>query len=282
MFQKVYFLDIDDCLITTSALGKEHLEVVEKSLKSLMIPKAFEITKEFAASFGRVYDRHQGKKLSLTDKKLLEAYMKRLGKLEKPIIEEYRETKRWSREVCLFMAAEKFYVGLTNEQILTVTNALWEKITQKAVFYPDSKPFLNRLIEKKIPFYLITSSDSRLTYGYKYNDYFHYNPEYSRNLKLKRLKILTDFDIPEENIFIGDPHDKPNPWVFKQAMKKARKDLKKKFTSIMVGDSYKSDLVPAKKAGINKLILLDRYSKNNKIIRRDGVIAVKSLKYATA
>ena len=58
---KVFFLDIDDCLIETSRLGKAELTALEKSLSSQKIPYASEITEEFAASFHRLYDHHQEK-----------------------------------------------------------------------------------------------------------------------------------------------------------------------------------------------------------------------------
>ncbi len=321
----IFFLDIDDCLIHTSQLTDDHLKVISNQLSAIGVAKAEEITNEFALSFRRMYNKHQGKPLTHDEEKLFKSYLQRLTQLEKPVMEKWGEVKRWSREVCLYIAAQKFGITLTNDEIISVTNILWAKITQYAVFYPDSKPFLQNLINKTIPFYLITSSDSRLTLNDD-TQLFHYDPEYSRNLKLQRLKIFTDMGIPQENIFIGDPYDKPKIWVFEEALKKAKKDyltfslktgdasdgftlnkftmkgipisaqtnnrrsstnlgyasgrtrkLKyEKYISVMIGDSVANDLIPAKKAGMEKLVWINR---NAKIEREetDGILILDSL-----
>ncbi len=321
----IYFLDIDDCLIHTSQLTDNHLSAIKNQLKISGVAKAKEITNEFALSFRRMYDNHQGKPLTSHEEKLNKLYMQRLIELEKPVLEKFGEVKRWSREVCLYIAAQKIGITLTNDEIISVTNILWAKITQYAVFYPDAKPFLQNLINKTIPFYLITSSDSRLTMDDD-TQLFHYDPEYSRNLKLQRLKIFTDMGIPQENIFIGDPYDKPKIWVFEEALKKARKDyltfsiktgdasdgftlnkftmkgipisaqtdnrrsstnlgyasgrtrkLKyEKYISVMIGDSVANDLIPAKKAGMEKLIWINRNAKLEKQ-EKDGILILNSL-----
>lgn len=261
--QNVYFLDIDDCLITTSTLTKDHLKVISDQLEKYNIKQAKEITAEFANSFKRLYDNHQGIQLSLKKQKLMDTYMRRLTQLEQPVLQKYGEVKRWSREVCLYIAGEKYGVKLTNEQIVLIAQALWEKITQKAIFYPDTKPFLESLIHRKIPFFLITSSDSRLTL-HDNEQLFYYDPQYSRNLKMKRLRLFTDMGIAPHHIFIGDPYDKPNPWIFQQAFDYAKKELKGSFHSIMIGDSYKNDLVPAQKVGMYELILINRIKSKGK------------------
>lgn len=280
----VLFLDIDDCLIKTSRLTKDHLEVISTQLLALskvegsvLGPKyAKEITQEFALSFRRLYDQHQGKQLTAKDQQLLTSYMKRLTDLERPVVEKYGEVKRWSREACLFIAAEKFGVKLTNEQIQVVINALWDKITQYATFYDDAKPFLLHLLSDKISFYLITSSDSRLILDDK-KQLFLYDPEYSRQLKMRRLKIFLDLGIPEDHIFIGDPYDKPKTWVFEKALKQAKKELGKKFQSIMVGDSPTNDLIPAQKAGMNILVWMDRKAKNNIKYKNEDFVVVNKI-----
>lgn len=260
----VFFLDIDDCLIHTSALTSKHLFAIASELYKFGVKKAREITQEFAASFRRLYDTHQGKPLTIDQKKQLTKYMKRLAELEKPVVNKFGEIKKWSREVCLFIAGQKYSVNLNNEILVTTSNALWEKITQYAHFYPDAKSYLSKLITRKIPFYLITSSDSRLTKDDR-TDLFHYDPVYSRNLKMKRLQKFVDLGVPPEHIFIGDPIDKPKTFVFEEALKFARKEITEPFESVMVSDSYSNDLIPAEKIGMEKRILLVRteHKRNN-------------------
>lgn len=271
MNQKVYFLDIDDCLITTSSLTKEHLSVISNQLSEFGVKESKEITAEFANSFKRLYDNHQGIQLSLKKQKLMDAYMRRLTQLEQPILQKYDEVKRWSREVCLYIAAEKYGVKISNEQIVLIAQTLWDKITQKAVFYPDAKPFLESLISREIPFYLITSSDSRLVLK-DTEQLFYYDPEYSRNLKMARLRLFTDMGISASHIFIGDPYDKPKPWVFQQAFEYVKKEIKGPFHSIMIGDSYKNDLIPAQSVGMEELILMNRIKSKEKYPRDVKII----------
>lgn len=257
MSKIVYFLDIDDCLISTSRLRLPHLKEVEKSLKNLKVTKAEEITKEFAASFSRLYSLHQGKKLSLSDQKLFDRWLDKVKDVEKPILEKYGQIKRWSREVGIYLAAQKYGIKLSNNDLIYITNNLWSKISQTASFYPDALPFLRSLQRNKIHFYLITSSDCRLILDDK-TGLFRYKPDYSKKLKLARLAKFIKLGIPKENIFIADPYDKPNPWVFLEALNQAKKDVGVGFTSIMIGDSLKNDLLPAKRAGMEKVIWLKR------------------------
>ena len=115
--QKTIFLDIDDCLIETSRLGKPELDALEKSLVAQKIPKASKITEEFGLSFHRLYDSHQGKKLDKKANQELQLYMDKLHKLQNNIIHEYGQVKKWSRECFLYLAAEKFDVAISSTQI---------------------------------------------------------------------------------------------------------------------------------------------------------------------
>lgn len=279
MNRMVYFLDIDDCLIKTSALLPSHLSAVENTLRKFSIKRAKEITHEFASTFHILYDLHQGKKVTKHQHQLQEEYMNSLRNLEKPVIEKYGEVKRWSREVGIYLAAKKYEITLSNSNLTDISDILWYKIMQSAIFYSDSLQFLTYLIDQKIPFYLITSSDSRLTLD-DTTGVFHYNPDYSRELKYRRMKILYDIGIPREHIFIGDPYDKPKSWVFEQAMNKAKLDIKKPFQSVMVGDSLTNDLLPAQKAGMDTLIFLNRSAKIKRRTSKDGIIIVNSLRLA--
>lgn len=273
--KKVFFLDIDDCLIETSRLGKTELTALELSLVSQKVPKAPEITEEFKNSFHRLYDRHQGKILSKNDIEILRQYMAKLKDLEKNIIQEFGQVKKWSREVFIYLAAQKFGVTLSEEQILVSSTALWQAIAANTPFFPDALKFLKKLKSENLKFYLISSSDCRLKFDSVKNQ-FIYDPDYSRELKFKRLSKFLTLGIRKENIFIGDPYDKPNLWIFQEALKKARTDNPKRFFSIMVGDSLKNDLLPAKKAGIEKIILINRHKNGLKTDTSEEFEVIKS------
>jgi FMN phosphatase YigB (HAD superfamily) len=273
---KTVFLDIDDCLIQTSQLTKGDLKAVEDTMRYLGIKKASKITFDFAKMFQTQYDKHQSKNIPASKQDKLTKFTQKMKRLQKKIITKYRQYKKWSREVFIYTSAMNLDVKLTNNQILLISKKLWEKIQNHAQFYPDSKPFLDKLKENRIPFYLITSSDCRLTLNAN-EGLFEYDPEYSKDLKIKRLKILTDWGIPKENIFVGDPIDKPDVWVFQQALQKAKNDNPMLEETVMIGDSVKNDLNPAKKAGMDKLIFLNRHSKKRVIKRNDGILEVNSL-----
>src|SRR4030066_1123891 len=108
MNKYVYFLDIDDCLIETSRLGNKELHALYNSLVKGKVNHPKAITEEFAASFHRLYDHHQGKILSKNDLIKLKQYMSRLEQLQAKIVQKFGQIKKWSREVCLYVAAEKY------------------------------------------------------------------------------------------------------------------------------------------------------------------------------
>ncbi|KKS95878.1 MAG: hypothetical protein UV73_C0013G0023 [Candidatus Gottesmanbacteria bacterium GW2011_GWA2_43_14] len=256
---KVYFLDIDDCLIETSRLGKDELEALRTALEKLGLPRSAEITAEFKKSFHLLYDKHQGKPKTTEDESELEKYMDRLKVLQSEIISKWGQVKKWSRECFIYIAAEKYGVKLTSQQVSFSARLLWKSIAGHTPFYPDAKAFLHKLITRKIPFYLISSSDCRLTFDDRKN-LFYYEPDYSKKLKIGRLKKLTGMGIPEENIFLGDPFDKPDPRIFRQALAKAKKVHGPGIHTVTIGDSPENDLEPAAVAGIKELVWINRHA----------------------
>ncbi|MCL4338882.1 HAD hydrolase-like protein [Patescibacteria group bacterium] len=274
MQKSVYFLDIDDCLIKTSLLGKTHFDRLSISLRQNGIQNYSQITQEFGLSFNILFSRHQGKILGKMEQSIADFYLSRLNEVEKPIIDRYGDIKRWSREAILYIAAERVDTKLNNAQLQSSVKALWDEITTHADFYPDALPFLKKLLVIKKPFYLITSSDNRLTLS-DTTGLFHYDPQYSKKLKMERLDKFTKLGIPTDHIFIADPYDKPNPQIFSEALNFARKKLDSSFLSVMIGDSVKSDLLPAKKAGFEKLILLRRHNQTENI--PEGIKIISTL-----
>lgn len=276
MSKIVYFLDIDDTLIKTTSITQDHKNALKDALDKLGINKAEEIVVDFSANYTKLYSSHQGKFLGTQDQKALDIFVKRLKDLEKFIIDKYGEIKIWSREAALYISAEKYGIKLSNSDLSNLSNTLWDKIAQNASFYTDTLPFLDYLKKDKVPFYLISASDCRLTLDEK-TGYFVYDPQYSRDLKLKRFTMLYQIGVDKKQVFVGDPYDKPNPWVFSEALNQAKKDVGGRFTSIMIGDSVKNDLLPAKEAGIDKLIWLKRDKEGEQITKDNEIIVVHSL-----
>lgn len=275
MSKIVYFLDIDDTLIKTTSITQDHRSALKSALQNLKVEKAHEIVSDFSGNYSRLYASHQGKLLSKEVQKVLDNFVKSLTELEKFIIEKYGEIKIWSREAALLISAEKYGIKLSNDNLIYLSNTLWNKITQNASFYPDTLPFIDYLKVNKIPFYLISASDCRLIFDEK-TGYFAYDPEYSRNLKLKRFTMLYQKGVDIKHVFVGDPYDKPNPWVFIQALNQAKKDAGISFTSIMIGDSVKNDLLPAKKAGMDKVVWLNRDEKRNLPAKDSEILTINN------
>lgn len=274
--KKIYFFDIDDCLIHTSALRDVHKDAIRSALTATGVTKAQEITDTFVRQFHLLYSRHQGNIQTEEEKEELTSYLKRLEELESPVIEKFHEPKKWSREVCLFVAGEKHGVILSKEQLTRTVDALWQAIGDNALFYPEAKEFLTRMITLRIPFYLVTSSDGRLLYDESAR-LFEYDPDYARESKFKRLHIFLEMGVPKERIFVGDPVDKPDPWVFLQALQKAQDELKEAFIAVMVGDSLKNDLLPSQKAGYDEQVLILREKKDKTETVPPGIRIISSL-----
>ena len=279
--REVFFLDIDDCLIETSRLDKPELTALYKSLTVQKITNAQQITQEFSSSFHRLYNQHQGKKLTKSDSEKLKQYNDKLLKLQVNIVQKYGQIKKWSREALLFIAAEKFGSKLSSAQIQESTDKLWQAITAHNPFYPDALRFLDFLFSHRSHFYLISSSDCRLKLDNS-EEQFIYDPRYSRNLKLRRLDKFIKMGVPQGNIFIADPYDKPDPWIFTQALAKAKKDIGAEFISIMAGDSVNNDLLPARLAGMQKLILVNRQKKQMRAVNGLNIEEIKSFDELTS
>src|SRR3989338_2175914 len=113
MNQPVYFFDIDDCLIHTSALGEAHLKTLNNALVKSGIVKPQEVTARFALLFRTLYDEHQGKHLTPDQSKTLAVLKKHMALLEKPVVEKFGEIKHWSREVMIYIAAQQMGVSIT-------------------------------------------------------------------------------------------------------------------------------------------------------------------------
>lgn len=173
----------------------------------------------------------------------------------KKIIEEIskyqnnQKPKYWSRETMAIIVVKKLGLNLKASEIKKIRKIYWKTVMDGEVFYNDAIPFLEKIKKEKIPIVWVTGSDSVLKVkqvGEKIE--LEYDPEYSWKEKEKRLKKLLK-KYPGE-LIIGDPIDKPAIWD------KLFKNINIERT-LVVGDSYETDLKPAEELGI-KTVLIKR------------------------
>lgn len=175
-----------------------------------------------------------------------------LNQLTKKELNEYKNIKiekYWSRENMIVLAANKLGLELKAREIVKLRKIYWKAVSDAWIFYKDAIPFLNKIKKEKIKMIWVTGSDSVLKVKQNKNEIeLIYDPIYSWKEKSKRLKKLLR-KYPGK-LVIGDPIDKPNLW------EKLLKGIEIKKT-LVVGDSYETDLKKAEELGI-KTILIKR------------------------
>lgn len=157
--------------------------------------------------------------------------------------------KYWSRETMIMIAAKKLGLNFKADEVTKLRKVYWKALADAWNLYDDAIPFLNKIKKEKIEIIWVTGSDSILKIKMALEKIeINYDPEYSCKEKTKRLKKLLK-KYPGE-LVIGDPVDKPLIWqkLFKEI------NIEK---TLVVGDSYGTDLKPAEELGI-KTILIKR------------------------
>ena len=161
--------------------------------------------------------------------------------------------KYWCREMYLIIATKKFNMDMSPTEIMNAADVYWRGVSETLQYYPDAVIFLNKAKELSIPLIWMTGSDSRTKVSKNYSDEWLiiYDPDYSKNKKMKRIAgLLHDFP---GLIEIGDPIDKPEPefydTVFAHTKGISYKDI------LVVGDSEVNDLENARKRGCQTVLI---------------------------
>ncbi|MFA6184895.1 MAG: HAD family hydrolase [Candidatus Shapirobacteria bacterium] len=202
---------------------------------------------------GKIFDlilRGKRSLSNLTKEELIEykKNIKEISDYQNKVVIEYG-VKYWSRETMIMIASKKIGLTLKADDILKLRKIYWKAVSDVWEIYDDAIPFLNKIKKEKIKIIWVTGSDSILKIkqvGEKIE--LDYDPEYSSKEKRKRMeKLLKEY--PGEFI-TGDPVDKPAIW------NKLFKNINIKNT-LVVGDSYETDLKQAEGLGI-KTVLIKR------------------------
>lgn len=196
---------------------------------------------------------------------------------QRAIYDQWGFIKKWSREVFVKIAADYSGVNIDNKKIKKAVDAHWNALTKKAKPFESAKVLFKELNKRNIPCYLLTSSDGRLQFG---SEGFFYDPDYSEELKRKRMLRLKKEGLNFRDIVIGDPYDKPLKEYFERGIEKVKKDLDKdvgKNDLVMVGNSLEDDLhVPINNLGFGLGILVDERKESIQI--NESIIRIKDLR----
>lgn len=237
-FEKI-FLDID---YTVLDFDTGHKKTIEKLNK--FIPKMGE-------AMSNIYNLIlRGKRgldnLTKDEQKKYKETISEIAYYQPNIVTKYG-LKHWSREAMAMVVAKELGLYLKADDIKKIRQIYWRTIAKYENFFKDAIPFLEKIKKEKIKIIWVTGSDSvlRVKQGLKGVE-LEYDSEYSSRKKTKRLrKLLRKYP---GDLVIGDPIEKPMLWesLFKNI------DIKK---TLVVGDSYETDLKPAEELGMETVLV---------------------------
>lgn len=166
----------------------------------------------------------------------------------------------WSRELWIYIAAAG---ALSPQSCVGMAEHFWEGVAQESRIYEDAYRFLSWIRDYKqvahsMKTILVTSSDARLAANHE-NTRLVYDCGLSLRKKIYHLgPVLRSLPVGRR-IFVGDPVGKPHPEFWQEVIRyigyNQEDDL-----AIMVGDSYRADIVGVSQFGIIP-VLIDREGK---------------------
>ena len=237
----IWLTDIDDTLIDTKAMHGEAAPALI-SLIAQMIGRAQAVSliDRFQEIFDELLSAHQRAGGSEEPKTHLDD---RVEACQADIRTQWGVTKRFSREVLLWLAAQDSKVTLNAEQLASAADAYWQHMTRNPLVFSDAVELFAAIKERtgRHPL-LMTSSDARFTLSP--TGQFSYDPVRSREFKRTRVRALAARGFPYESVFIGDPVDKPDPKYFENVFRSIEKKLDppQDYRIMVVGDSFSADI----------------------------------------
>lgn len=274
--EAIFFFDVDDTLINTFTNSIKASAAFSEVLSKEIDPNIANLIQErFKEIFQILAYGHWGKSVANNEHAEIIA---RITTLQSPVISQYGSIRKWSREVLLKIAAEKYHINLSSALIQAAVNKYWEKVAKLSVPKEGVLELFNTIKNHHRPIYLVTGSDARL----KLNDegLFIYDPKESEQFKINRMELLKSEGFIFDGVSIGDPEDKPHRDFFQKAISVAEKDLGYPIENknlIMFGDSYEADLeTPERKLGFG-LVVLYRQDQAQTIEENDRYISTSSL-----
>lgn len=226
--------------------------VAERRLKELLVSQYGRAGGPAADEFVRIYDAvdashhdriDDGVKAALTKLNSYDVTMD-------PALKRLNIDFKWSRELMISYAAEKTGLEMGGSEAVRLADEYFIAVGRSSPLYPDVQPYLNAL--KRIEIFVVTGSDSRLTYV---DGSFHYDPSYSSAKKIMRLRYAgLKADVNDAHIICSDPYNKDGDEFWQEVYR--RTGLSDFSQGTFVDDSL-AIVRMAKKAGFRGY-LLDR------------------------
>ncbi|WP_256791959.1 hypothetical protein [Terrabacter sp. Ter38] len=276
----VWVSDVDDTLVDTKAMHSKAAEAMAPALNSTLgVSKTQHVLHCFRATFDALLDAHQESHDSedATDYTALE---ERVEDCQISIRRRWGATKRFSREVLIWIAGQDCGLALTADQVGSATDAYWAEMTARPQVFADA-PELFTLVRENSGLWplLMTSSDARFHLGL--DGQFEYDVARSLAFKEARIAKLNDFGISHGGLFVGDPVDKPDPEYFARLFTHvdSLQRPKSKRLTVFLGDSYRSDIeVPLSLNTQAVGVLVDRGTLKPRVVD-DRLIVVNTLSH---
>lgn len=282
--EAIFFFDVDDTLIDTAANSISGSEGILNQLLTIVDTEtATNVQERFNQIFETLMIGHTIKNTEDWDKipggqQYHDKIINQINSYQKPIIEQYGDIKKWSRETMLKISLDDYSINLNSKEITKLIDAYWLKLSQVSTPMPGVLDLFSEIKSHNRPSFLITSSDARLTL--QDNNYFHYNPKDSETFKTKRLEALKEKGIIYDKASIGDPEDKPHLDFFMKGLNIAEKYLNYKINPkniIMCGDSFKGDLQTPKEQLDFGLVVLYKKDQPETIAEGENFISTGNL-----
>ncbi len=272
--ESVWFFDIDDTLSDTSDVSSSATEGIRKVFSvhfdeqvGLMMKNQVNEYYDLMLQGCRVKKENDWLKIK-GGREAFESLFKEVSSRQESIKKIYGVPKKWSRELFVKLAADKFNIRVTPELINEAVDAYWIELSKITQSFADAVELIKTIKSHKRPICLMTSSDARLKM--QPDGQFIYNPEYSEALKRERIELLRDKGIDFDLLSIGDPEDKPHKDFFEKGVNKLSGELGFAIDiskAIIVGDQYSMDLqTPKEQLGFGLAILVNRKTPHLEII----------------
>ncbi|MEU6450962.1 hypothetical protein [Streptomyces sp. NPDC046979] len=240
----VWLFDVDDTLTDTQAMHHRAADSLKSGLTVCMTEAlASSVSRRFRTVFDQLLLLHQQRPVDEGKMRSIRELEGRVRDLQREISERWGTVRLFSREILLHVAAEDCGARLSPDELDRCVDQYWDHMLKHPIVYPDAVRIFRKLGSRRVPAYLMTSSDAR--YRQNSDGQFSYDPCVSRQDKRRRMVNLKDHGISYDRSFIGDPADKPSEEFYDLVFAGISQDLNTPHGDlffVVVGDSYRSDI----------------------------------------
>jgi len=242
-----FSLVVSDIDYTLSDFGAGHKQAIKK-LADIFNKK---LAKKLDEMFYLILEGHRfSLKENWQNRGKYNQLVKKIKKIQKNFIPQYGP-KLFSREAWSIIAAQELGLKITSQQVKKIRDIYWQNVGQGASIYPDAQVFMSQIKRLKLPFILMSGSDSILRV--RSNLELNYDPEFATNYKQTRVAQLP---LEYDKLVIGDPIDKPDKRFFNKLFKVVENlNPTSKSKILVVGDSERNDLEIPRSLGCSTLLI---------------------------